>query len=549
MRIAPDIFSRPLVLIILFALMMGVVYSPVLYFDYVFHDDATFWVKLKEYGFKHMYFDRCISECRYGDALLVTIQNFFIHKVSDLKFLRLLAIIISSGSACLLFQQMRRLLFSNIQAFLLISVIFFLPGFSVLIFNAAYSSIISLCILMACWSFHRINTAPGIILPAFSFLFAISIYPPAAMFYWVMAGMDVLFAHDTQGSRFKSNIFRSIAVGLACIMIYALSVFSMHFFYPHESNTASFYNPFNINHDMLGKLQWFFQEPLVNALNLWNIFPKKTLSIAVSGFIILTAWAAATKGRLHIDLRRIGLLAFIFFLAFLPNLAAKGNAAFYRCLIPLSSLIWLVLAWSIFKWADLIPTVLTKWSMIALLSLVVVYAGITTYDNVLYYRVLPSTVEWNAYKSMAEQMHFKKADAIYILLPYQLSNERYDEFNILSSDFIFDIYHLIYCAFKETGGPYPIPAVYCSFPESNHLINIREMYYTKLADGTLACRDINKDEPLHAVDKDTYRDNINGGIFTISSYQKKSSKRQNWYILNLKDLFSLSNYKVLFSSF
>ena len=96
--------------------------------------------------------------------------------------------------------------------------------------------------------------------------------------------------------------------------------------------------------------------------------------------------------------------------------------------------------------------ILTRWSMIALLSTIVVYAGITTFHNVLYYRVLPSYVEWNAYKSMAEEIRLKKVDAIHILLPYHLSIERYDEFGVLSSHYIFDIYHLIYCAFKETGG-------------------------------------------------------------------------------------------------
>jgi hypothetical protein len=117
-----------------FFLIIAVVYSPVLYFNYLFHDDATFWVKLKEYGFRHYYYYKSISECRFGVAWLLNLENGFVHQISDLKFLRFLSMVISSGTACLLLKQLRRLSFSDIQAYLVIASIFFLPGYADIIF-------------------------------------------------------------------------------------------------------------------------------------------------------------------------------------------------------------------------------------------------------------------------------------------------------------------------------------------------------------------------------------------------------------------------------
>ncbi len=521
------------------------VYSPVLYFNYLFHDDATFWVKLKEYGFKHIYFDTCMSQCRYGDALLLNLENLFVHKVSDLKFLRFLGIVISSCNAYLILQQMRRLSFSDIQAFLVISAMFFLPGFAVINFYGIGSSFLTLCIFLSCWSFHRVETGKGLVIPALSFLFAITIYPPAAMFYWTLTGMYILFVRDRFSVLFKNNIFRFMAVGSTGLLIYAILVFFTHYFFSHKIG-SSLYNPYAITPDWPGKLQWFFQEPMGNALNLWNIFPKAATSIIVSGLIASGALVVITRNGVALTcLWQLCLFIFVFFLTFLPNLAAKGNAAFYRCLFPLTSLIWLLLVWAIFKWMDIIPATLSRWGTIALLSVIVVCAGLKTQQNVLYYRVLPSHVEYNAYKLMAGEIRSKKIDAIHILLPYHFSNERYDEFVVLTSHYLFDIYHLIYCALKQTGSPeVSLPLVYISFPGDDVLYKFDEIYFKKLPDGKWVFKVINRDEQFHEYNH-SGRNTLDRGLTVLLAPQKAFSKKLNWCVLNINDIFSPPNYNGL----
>ena len=554
MRNSSSISYRPLFLFLLFLLIITTVYSPVLYFDYLFHDDAFFWVKFKEIGFKHFLYNWDMSQCRFGLAWLLTLENFFIHKVSDLKFLRFFAIVISSCTAYLLLQQMRRLSFSDIQAFLVISAMFFLPGFAVIIFNSACSCIHALCIFLACWSFHRIETDKGMVIPVFSFLFAITIYQPAAMFYWVMVGMYILFVCDRHSVLFRKNIFRSMAVGLISLLIYAILIFFMHYSFSHKMSSP-LYNPYVITPHWLNKLQWFSQEPIKNALNLWDIFPKVIWSILVSGFIVFTALVVVTRRLVQIgpqkrhdlaltSLWQPCLFIFIFFLTFLPNLVANENVAFYRCLLPLTSLIWLVLVWAILKWMDIMPKILTRWRIVALLSTIVVLAGIETYHNVLYYRVLPSYVEWNAYKSMAKEIRFKKVDAIHIFLPYNLSIQRYDEFGVITSAYRQDLYHMLNCAFNEAGmqNLHPFPLLYLSFPDGN-TFQLNDVLITKLPNGRWVYKDTTRDEQLHEF---VHSGNtLDYGVFLSSFPLKSPPKRKNRYILNLNDFFSASNYNNL----
>ncbi len=532
---------RSIILFLLLFLIIAIVFSPVLYFNYLYHDDATFWVKFKELGFKHIYFDICITECRYGDALLLSIENFFVHKVADLKFLRFLGVLISSCNAYLLLLQMRRLSFSDIQAILIIPAIFFLPGFEDILGCGEYAPIIALSIFLASWSFYRIETGRGMALPFLSFFFALTVYPPAAMFYWTMLGMYILFVRDRRTPAFKVITIRSMTVGLTGILIFAIIIFLMHFSLAHKTISA-LYNPFVISQDWRGKLSWFFQEPLENALNLWNIFPKTAVSAAISGFIALTLLVIFIKnpkgsGRL----RFAAVFIFVLFLTFLPNLAASENAAFYRCLIPLTSLIWLLLVWCIFQWMDIIPTLMTRWSVLALLCTILVYAGITACHNVLYYRVFPSYVEWNAYKFMAQEIQLKKVDAIHVVFPYHFPVERYDEFGTLSSDYITDIFHLIYCAFQETGGQKQIlTSIIVSFPEDNQLYEEKEIYVKRLPDGQWLGKDLNGDGSFMKIDRSVLGDTSDNKLVYFA-YPFKSSKRENWYTLNLNDILSPSN--------
>ena len=160
---------RPYFLFLLFLLIIAVVYSPVLYFDYVFHDDISILQKVTEHEFKFYLYGQAIVQCRYGQALLLTLESLIVHKVSELNYLRFLGIVISSCNASLLWRLMRRLSFSDIQAFLIISAMFLLPGFAAIFFCAENSCMLALSILLASWSFQRIEIGKKMAVSIFSF--------------------------------------------------------------------------------------------------------------------------------------------------------------------------------------------------------------------------------------------------------------------------------------------------------------------------------------------------------------------------------------------
>jgi tetratricopeptide (TPR) repeat protein len=546
-----------LVLFFLFLLIFGVVYSPAIFFKYAFHDDTTFWVRLKDYGFNHIFFNQCLSQCRYGDALLLNLENVFVHKIADLNVLRFLSILILSAGACLVFKHMRRSSVRDIHAFLIIAAMFCLPGFAAIIFYGISSSFFALCILLTCWSFVRIDTGKGVLFPFFAFLFCITLYPPVAMFYWTLTGMRLLFAPDRYSVEFRNVIFRSLGLGLSVVLIYALSVFLMHYFYLHKIG-STLYNPYSMTADIMGKGQWFFREPLKNALNLWDIFPKTATCVLLSAFITISALAALGHTILKADgpkrktvaftcLWQLGLFVLVFFLTFLPNLAATGNAAFYRCLAPLSSLVWLILVWTILQWAQILPRLITGRVLTILFFFIAACAGIKTYGHILYDRVLPSAVEWRAYKTMAEEIRSRKIEAIHIFLPYHTSGERYDEFLVLTSHYLFDVYHMIYCAFNEAGVPLQmLPSVYVTFPGDERTFKLEEIYFKKQSDGQWVYKTVNRENRFHVYDH-TGRHTLDSGLTDLLTPQKLPEDTKNWYILNISDIFSPSNYNVLVS--
>jgi hypothetical protein len=528
--------KRKIILYLSFLVLFSVVYSPVLYFNFPFHDDTTFWVKLKEFGFNHFFFDICISQCRYGDALLLNLENLFVHHIVDLKILRWLGIMVSSSTACLLFMQLRRLAFSDIQAFLVISAMFFLPGFAVLTFYSIGSFIFAICIFLSCWSFNRAWTSKGVMIPMLTFLFAITIYPPAAMMYWTMAGVYLLFAQDREGKVFNDNISRMMLAGLTSLLIYAVSVFVMHYYFANKIINP-LYNPYDISHDWINKCQWFVREPVGNALNLWDIFPKKSTSIIVLGLIGFSAILTSVKKKIPLSrLWQIALFIFILLLTFLPNLAAKENAAFYRCLIALTSLIWFVLVWAIFQWIN-------TWRLMALLSLIVTWAGILTFHHVLYDRVLPSAIEWNAYTSMAESIRLRKVDGIHIILPnHHFIKERYDEFGVISSHYNFDTYQLLCAAFNEAGWQETaFPPLFLSYPNDDMLIELNAIYIKKMPDGKWASKIMHTDDKFHDIQGPLLGNKLEHLFFYNNSPQPISVDRHHWYLLNMNDYFAPSN--------
>src|SRR5262249_19107853 len=90
--------------------------------------------------------------------------------------------------------------------------------------------------------------------------------------------------------------------------------------------------------DAWGKALWFFSQPLMNALNLAKLSPKRWLAIAIALFIaggLSQYFRGAVKERFWQGTIAASLLP----LSYLPNLVVAENWSSYRTQAALTSLV------------------------------------------------------------------------------------------------------------------------------------------------------------------------------------------------------------------
>ena len=349
---------------VLFLLLFIIVYSPVLFFNYLYHDDGYFWFReVRDNHFKHFLYDALIGTGRYTAAWLATFEGLFIHKVSDLTYLRFFGIVVLSANAYICFEHLRRLSFSFGQAFLVVAAMSFLPGFVDFVFYSVWS-FFTLSVFFASLSF-RLAQKNQKVLSILCLLAGMTIYPSAAMFYWVMVEINILFTKDRYSSSYLKETLRIVTIGLTGFFIYGLIILMMKSSFAHKI-PSDIYNPYMVSTNWFSKIEWFLKEPLVNALNLWSIFPVRFVTVIMGAFIVISSLFIlilrildkkiyTNKNVLFSYIWQSLLLFFVFILTFLPNLLAQQNAAFYRCLIPLTAFIWIIIVWIILKFEMLLP--------------------------------------------------------------------------------------------------------------------------------------------------------------------------------------------------
>lgn len=302
----------------------------------------------------------------------------------------------------------------------------------------------------------------------FLLFYAISIYPTAAMYYWVLVAL-VLLSLDTPsiGVTVK-RIGKFFCVGFVALFIYAIVLICFKQGYSEFTKISynPLYYPYAIEFNLLRKMKWFFQEPLFNSLNLWNIFPKVSYAAVVGG-IILSAFFlrifsvfrhAKQKNARNIMLRKFffNLILFIslFFLSFLPNLVAKGDAPFYRCCLGITTMIVIALIWSLKEWTCMLPVQFRSKILTSILLFGCLWGVTRSYQTVLYYRALPSYIEKKYVKNILKKADMDKYKTIYIIRPDFSSlglRKRYDEFGSLTTHYPGDKRAFLAAIFRELG--------------------------------------------------------------------------------------------------
>jgi hypothetical protein len=466
MRLSASLKNFLLFLSILLAL--SAIYLPTLQMQYLHHDDFRFWEKMPAAFPGHPFYDIDLMTGRPLGAYIIIALDSMVKAVEDLNIIRFLTILQLSLCGSLYAAFLRSYFPNTIITSLIAIVVLTLPPFEILISYAANCATVpsvllslgaALCVnnIPLTKPFYRsflhINTPRAIVL----LFMALLIYPSTAAFYWVIATTIYLFSQPKPADFPAQRLLNLFCIGLGTTALYGFYLKAVkNSFTQHMGNS---YNPYVLTQDWLGKIKWFLREPLLNGLNLWNIFPRRSIAITIVVFITAT-WLltiGATKGQTNKSLKRkylfmlskLGVLVSLMLLSFLPNLLSATDAAFYRCCTGPSVIVLLLLIWALNRWLAFAPQRLRNTFMTAILFLGSFYGIIQARINVVYYRIIPSQTEFHYILEHIQQADLSRYKKILIIPAQQFPAERYDEFVTSSSRYPQDGSGIKNCVFNE----------------------------------------------------------------------------------------------------
>lgn len=444
------------------------VYHPAVFGYYVSNDDLSFF-----YGFERSEFNThseywnysyhfFAKAGRYLEGFLRVGYGALVHSVRDLGILRFMSIVNLSLTGVICFHWVLRYLRNPWCAFLFTVLIFTLPPFESVVSSATLTFISQAVLLAAAAtifaakaleapSFKALLQRRAAIAAIFLLVCALMTYQPAAMFYWVWAALFILTGIKKAESRRLRNLF---LIGFSAIIIYAAIVGILKGFWVVKE--SDYYNIRNITTDWVAKARWFIQFPFKDSLNLWNIFPSTANAAAALGFILLMYAVALFKADKEV-VRKIqaGLIFFVLvILSFLPNLAAAFNFPWYRSCVALTPVILIMLLWAVKAGISYLFKSRQEMILTVLLAVVCIGGMLQAYRNVLWYRVSPSTVEFQTVLAHLKAQDITRVHTVQFLLPLKalhLPEFRYDEFVILCSSFQHNVAAMVKCALRELG--------------------------------------------------------------------------------------------------
>ncbi|MDX6414203.1 MAG: hypothetical protein QOH23_1613 [Gaiellaceae bacterium] len=167
-------------------------------------------------------------------------------------------------------------------------------------------------------------------------LCALLSYQPAAMFFWVFTAIDVL-RPGQELARALRKFCESLAVAAVALFFgYAAVRIGVHFY------GGAFSGRTHLVHDFVGKARWFWNEPIVNSLGMFNLVPTASAACAiavVAAVGILLLHRESGRGALGF----LGLAVAFVPLSYTPNLVISENFASYRSTAALAALVTLYL--------------------------------------------------------------------------------------------------------------------------------------------------------------------------------------------------------------
>jgi len=384
-----------------FSAILFAMYAPVIQKDFFYQNDELLKTK---WGEPAAIWEIFIKEGRFTNAFLMFHVYSHIRSSESTKIIRLIAIIVMSLFASVMWAILRLSRFRSDHALLVSALICTLPTSQEIflwiviipyIYGALLSSLSALIMFNVIYKERNQGKSHEIIwiFTAIVLLVtSLTIHQTMAMMYWAV-GIIVFLSWDNYDffKKYRRPLVKYFFVGFVSIAIDYVVFIKIVPFIMNFQVERSHLVPI---HRIPVKLIKFLIIPFNNAINLWNVSPSYIFSIFVIVIIIGGIKIDLLKGandKRHFlvsnYLQKYYLILCLLILSYLPNLIVAEDAFTYRTLLPLASALSVLFCFgliNIVEFFKFIPNSSSKSRTITvlLIVLVIVTAFLARYNAV-----------------------------------------------------------------------------------------------------------------------------------------------------------------------
>ena len=428
--------------IALVLVLIPAIYFPVFYSTYVYTDECDqLWLYRPGTNFQMF-----TSQGRYITEKLFRFLFSSITKIADLKYLRIFSMV--GWFVCIPFwyHVIKRMVdkekLAPALAVLTVVCLITCPPFSISIY---WTSCMELFLANTCGLLSGFILINGI-----RFEERRLILPGKYIFGSVCLGVISLFTYQNGFGCFfiplllhligRKKLTRQLVIGVAGYF-FIVAVYYMLFKYNLRINHEVASARTDIHVDPLGKLQFFFDQPLRTAFHFsWLFYEQDTIGLVIYRIIFL-AWIAScffrsTRGEWLSTSKYVGMVLILLILVYLPGFIVKENYASNRTLMALDLCVFILFADALF-W--LVRSLKAQTIMTGALAAYFCCVAVYNFNSEF---LMPVKSEYNTVRSFIEKGYSSKIkEVLFIRAPENTFRNKYgvtsswDEFGVPSTFF------------------------------------------------------------------------------------------------------------------
>ena len=437
--LSPSVIRKPALGVLaatgMLTLILLVCYAPALLTHYGFSDDYTLLAEGMDGGTSQQWFALACGRPIYSAFLYAAFHS--VSHIDQLGYVRLFGILAIGWLAGQFYRALVVRGWNEYQSLSLAVILTTMPVFQLYAAWATLSLHVpgALLACAACSVAERGYEAPpsrrrGWLAgwAAFLVLASSTLHQSAAMFFWVFTAITVFRPDATPREARRQLVWHGAIclVGLAA----AFGVFRLGTAIVGRLSL----DRAELTIDPWAKLWWFVSEPLVNALNMALLFPRRRY--ALLAWVLLAIGLTRYFRGSWTDRIRLGLLAALLMpLSYLPNLLTAESWATYRTTCALTSLVVVYAFFAVQGYGSLLRTRLAARILNSgYCGAALVCMALAIYQ-VQAFVTQPQGQELALLRQQLARADFTHAKQVILLCPPEPPFEarRYDEFGNLSS--------------------------------------------------------------------------------------------------------------------